>query len=117
METATAAQVQLLKHLLSAICFCSVCCNNRFAVLRFCNHSYDYRPNRTPPSPLTSIYQTLTIALFQTLMNVPRQATVATVTPPVRIQLVRTLVSVGVGLVETATPVQVQLLKLIFLLK
>ena len=42
VETATAAQVQLLKHLLSAICFCSVCCNNRFAVLRFCNHSYGY---------------------------------------------------------------------------
>ena len=50
-------------------------------------------------------------------MNVPRQATVATVTPPVRILLVRTLVSVGVGLVETATAAQVQLLKLIFLLK
>ena len=50
-------------------------------------------------------------------MNVPRQATVATVTPPVRILLVRTLVSVGVGLVETATTAQVHLLKLIFLLK
>ena len=66
--------------------FCSVCCNNL-------------------------IYHVLTIALFQTLMNVPRQATVATVTPPVRILLVRTLASVGVGLVETATAVQVQLLK------
>ena len=44
-------------------------------------------------------------------MNVPHQATVATATPPVRILLVRTLASAGVGLVETATPVQVQLLK------
>ena len=49
----------------------------------------------------------LTIALFQTLMNVPRQATVATATQTVRILLVRTLASVGVGLVETATAAQV----------
>ena len=61
------------------------------------------------------MYHMLTIALFQILMNVPRQATVATVTPFVRTPLVRTLASVGVGLMETATPVQVQLLKLIFL--
>ena len=90
METATPVQVQLLKLPLSAISSCSVCCNNL-------------------------IYHVLTIALFQILMNVPRQATVATAAPPVRIQLVRTLASVGVGLMETATPVQVQLLKLIFL--
>ena len=69
------------------------------------------------PVLLLVYYQTLTIAPFQTLMNVPRQATVATVTPLVRILLVRTHVSVGVGLVETATTAQVHLLKLIFLLK
>ena len=63
------------------------------------------------------IYHKLTIALLQILMNVPRQATVATTTPPVRMLLVRTLASVGVGLMETATAAQVQLLKLIFLLK
>ena len=49
----------------------------------------------------------LTIALFQRSMNVPRQATVATATQTVRILLVRTLASVGVGLVETATAAQV----------
>ena len=53
----------------------------------------------------------LTIALLQILMNVPHQATVATATQTVRILLVRTHASVGVDLVETATPVQVQLLK------
>ena len=26
-----------------------------FAIVRFCTHSYDYRPNRTPLSLLTSI--------------------------------------------------------------
>ena len=52
-----------------------------------------------------------TIALLQILMNVPRQTTVASVTPPVRILLVHTLASVGVGLVETATAAQVHLLK------
>ena len=44
-------------------------------------------------------------------MNVPHQATVATAAPSVRILLVRTHASVGVDLMETATPVQVQLLK------
>ena len=58
----------------------------------------------------------LTTALFQTLMNVPRQATVATAAPPVRILLVRTHASVEVGLVETATPVQVHAAFEIYLL-
>ena len=56
----------------------------------------------------------LTVALFQILMNVPHQATVATAAPPVRILLLRTHASVGVDLVETVTAVQVHLLKLIF---
>ena len=30
--------------------------DSRFAVVQFCNHSYDYRPNRTPLSPITIIY-------------------------------------------------------------
>ena len=56
-----------------------------------------------------------TIELLQILMNVPRQATVATTTPTVRTPLVRTLASVGVGLLETATAAQVQLLNHIIL--
>ena len=46
-------------------------------------------------------------------MNASRQATVVIVTQTVRIQLVRTHASVGVGFMETATPAQIQLLKLI----
>ena len=33
--------------------------DSRFAVVQFCNHSYDYRPNRTPLSPITIINWTL----------------------------------------------------------
>ena len=29
--------------------------DSHLSVVQFCNHSYDYRPNRTPLSPLTSI--------------------------------------------------------------
>ena len=29
--------------------------DSRFAVVQFRNHSYDYRPNRTPLSPITII--------------------------------------------------------------
>ena len=32
--------------------------DSHFAVVQFRNHSYDYRPNRAPPSPITIIYNT-----------------------------------------------------------
>ena len=41
--------------------------DSRFAVVRFCNHSYDYRPNRTPLSPLTSIDLMLSVGYFVVL--------------------------------------------------
>ena len=38
--------------------------DSRFAVVQFRNHSYDYRPNRTPLSPITIIYYTETRYIF-----------------------------------------------------
>ena len=38
--------------------------DSRCAVVRFCYHSYDYRPNWTPFSPITIKKQTHTLKLF-----------------------------------------------------
>ena len=44
---------------LSVIIFVINKLGSRFAVIQFRNHSYDYRPNRTPLSPITIINSTL----------------------------------------------------------
>ncbi len=31
------------------------CCNSRFAVVRFCNHAFDFRPNCTPLNAITAL--------------------------------------------------------------
>ena len=38
--------------------------DSRFAVVQFRNHSYDYRPNRTPLSPITIIKNDIGIILI-----------------------------------------------------
>ena len=50
--------------------------DSRFADILFCNHLYDYRPNRTPLSPLTSI----NIRCFKTI---PRKTAVVLRNNPV----------------------------------
>ena len=43
----------------------------RFAFVRFCHHSYDYRPNWTPLSPITSTYHAWNPAIYLDSKNTP----------------------------------------------